>query len=48
MNTLIRTEWLKMRKYNAFWWIMGITALSYPGINYIFYLGYENIISQHA
>lgn len=46
MNTLIRTEWLKMRKYNAFWWIMGITALSYPGINYIFYLGYENIISQ--
>lgn len=35
MTTLIRTEWLKMRKYNAFWWIMGITALSYPGITYI-------------
>ena len=46
MTSLIRTEWLKMRKYNAFWWIMGITALSYPGINYIFYLGYQNIVGQ--
>jgi len=46
MNTLIRTEWLKMRKYNAFWWILGITALSYPGINYIFYLGYQNLVDQ--
>lgn len=46
MTTLIRTEWLKMKKYNAFWWILGVTALSYPGINYIFYLGFENTISQ--
>lgn len=46
MTSLIRTEWLKMRKYNAFWWILGITALSYPGINYIFYLAFENIIGQ--
>ncbi|MEQ1676676.1 MAG: ABC transporter permease [Chitinophagaceae bacterium] len=46
MMTLIRTEWLKMKKYNAFWWILGITALSYPGINYIFYLGFENLIGQ--
>lgn len=46
MKTLIRTEWLKMRKYNAFWWIMGITALSYPGINYIFYMVYHNITHQ--
>jgi ABC-2 type transport system permease protein len=46
MMTLIRTEWLKMKKYNAFWWILGITALSYPGINYIFYLGFENIIDK--
>ena len=36
MKSLIFTEWLKMRKYNAFWWIMGITALSYPGITLIF------------
>jgi len=46
MMTLIRTEWLKMKKYNAFWWILGITALSYPGVNYISYLAYDNIISQ--
>ena len=46
MNTLIRTEWLKMRKYNAFWWIMGLTILSYPGINYILYMGYEELTNQ--
>lgn len=42
MTTLIRTEWLKMRKYNAFWWIMGLTAVSYPGIIYILYKIYED------
>lgn len=46
MTTLVRTEWLKMKKYNAFWWIMGLTALSYPGINYIFYMVYDNITNQ--
>jgi len=46
MLTLLRTEWLKMRKYNAFWWIMGVTALSYPGINLIFQTVYDNIINE--
>lgn len=46
MKTLLRTEWLKMRKYNAFWWIMGLTALSYPGINYILYTGYQELVNQ--
>lgn len=46
MTSLIRTEWLKMRKYNAFWWILGITALAYPGINFIYYIGYQNIMNQ--
>ena len=46
MTTLIRTEWLKMKTYKAFWGIMIITALSYPGINYIFYLAYQDIIGQ--
>lgn len=46
MTTLIRTEWLKMRKYNAFWWIMGLILLSYPGISYILYMGYEHLTSQ--
>ena len=35
-----------MRKYNAFWWIMGITALAYPGINYMFYTVYDNLTNQ--
>lgn len=32
-----------MRKYRAFWWMTGIIALSYPGINYIFYQIFTNI-----
>lgn len=35
-----------MRKYNAFWWIIGVTALSYPGINYIFYLAFQELTGQ--
>jgi ABC-2 type transport system permease protein len=35
MSSLLRTEWLKMSKYPAFWWLTLLTALSYPGINYI-------------
>lgn len=46
MRSLLAVEWLKMRKYNAFWWIMGLTALSYPGVNYIIYLGYQEMTSQ--
>lgn len=46
MKTLVYTEWLKMRKYNAFWWIMGITTLAYPGINYIFYYVYDSIVNN--
>jgi ABC-2 type transport system permease protein len=46
MKALVTTEWLKMRKYNAFWWIMGLTLLSYPGINYIFYIMYQELLNQ--
>jgi ABC-2 type transport system permease protein len=46
MTHLIKTEWLKIRKYKAFWWLMGIVALSYPGINYIFYLVYDTIVNN--
>src|SRR5688500_13359303 len=46
MTSLVRTEWLKMRKYTAFWWILGLTALSYPGINYIFTFVYKDITSD--
>ncbi len=45
-SKLLYIEWLKMKKYNAFWWIMGITALSYPGINYIFSSLYHQITDK--
>jgi len=44
MINILQTEWLKIKSYRAFWWIMGITALSYPGINYIFYSLYKNVL----
>ncbi|HWJ92307.1 MAG TPA: ABC transporter permease [Flavisolibacter sp.] len=46
MKSLLRTEWLKIKHYRAFWWMAGITALSYPGINYIFYRFYSEIMTR--
>src|SRR5690242_20025967 len=37
MTNLLKTEWLKLKKYWAFWGMAGIIALTYPGINSIFY-----------
>jgi ABC-2 type transport system permease protein len=36
MVDLIKIEWLKLKKYPAFWWMMGIVALTYPGVNLMF------------
>jgi ABC-2 type transport system permease protein len=47
MMQIVRTEWLKIKKYPAFWWIIGLTALSYPGINYIFYDSYQELLSRN-
>lgn len=44
MLHLLRTEWLKLKNYPGFWWIMGITVLSYPSINFMFY----NIYKQNT
>lgn len=46
MNKLLKTEWLKIRKYPAFWWMLAIIALSYPGINYLFYNIYTNLLAK--
>jgi len=48
MNNLIYTEWLKIKKYKAFWWLLGITALTYPGINYIFYNIYQEVMQSDS
>ncbi len=45
MLALIRIEWLKLKKYPAFWWMLGIVMLTYPGINTMFYNIYMKITS---
>ena len=46
MLHLARTEWLKLRGYWAFWVMIGIVLLSYPGINTIMYYAYLDIGRQ--
>jgi ABC-2 type transport system permease protein len=46
MLQIARTEWLKIKKYPAFWWVMGITALTYPGINYMFHSVFVNVTQK--
>ncbi|TAF49805.1 MAG: hypothetical protein EAZ62_08820 [Sphingobacteriia bacterium] len=43
MKQLIRIEWLKIRKYPAFWGMLGIVLLSYPAINSGFFNVYLDI-----
>lgn len=47
MAALLKTEWLKIKKYPAFWWMTGIVALSYPGMNYAIYSnGYKDQLND--
>lgn len=47
MANLLKTEWLKIKKYPAFWWMLGIVALSYPGMNYAIYVnGYKDQLND--
>lgn len=43
MLSLLKTEWLKLRKYPAFWLLTALCILSYPGINYIFLNVYDTV-----
>jgi ABC-2 type transport system permease protein len=45
---IIKTEWLKIKKYPAFWWVMGITALTYPAINSIILYQYYDIVEKQS
>lgn len=46
MKSLIKIEWLKIKKYPVFWWMLGIVLLTYPAINFfaykIFHLEHNN------
>ncbi len=46
MLHIVKTEWLKIKKYPAFWWVMGITALTYPGINSILLYQYYDLVEK--
>ncbi|WP_431211043.1 hypothetical protein ACQ86N_34675 [Puia sp. P3] len=45
MLDIVKIEWLKLRYYSAFWWILGITALTYPGLNAIMLAIYHKAFS---
>lgn len=44
---LLYTEWLKVRRYWAFWGILFLVLIAYPGITYLFYTGYQDIRSTN-
>ena len=46
MLSLIKVEWLKIKKYPAFWWMIGIIAITYPGVNAMFLGGYKTMTSS--
>jgi len=47
MASLSKTEWLKIKKYPAFWWMTAIVALAYPGMNYAIYSnGYKDQLND--
>ncbi len=48
MTNIVKTEWLKIKNYPAFWWVFGITALTYPAINYLFLYAYHDITRQKS
>jgi len=43
MKSLISIEWLKIKKYPAFWWMVIIVMLTYPGINAMTYYSYQKM-----
>ena len=46
MFSIARTEWLKIKKYPAFWWVMGITAITYPAVNSFLVYQYYEIVEK--
>jgi len=46
MLNLLKIEWLKIKKYPAFWWMLGIVALTYPGVNYMAYSFFKGLVNK--
>lgn len=43
---ILYTEWLKIKSYWAFWLMMLVICLAYPGVNYIFYHEYKELLTK--
>jgi len=41
-KNIFQTEWLKVKHYRAFWVLLSITAMSFPGVNAIAYFAFKN------
>ena len=47
MSGLIKTEWLKLKKYLAFWLMLIALSIAYPGMNYMLYIeGYKDNLND--
>lgn len=48
MKSLIKIEWLKIKHYPVFWWMIGIVAITYPAVNAMAYFIYQQITSSNG
>lgn len=46
MMKILYTEWLKIKSYWAFWLVMLMTTLAYPGVNYLFWKEYNGLLTR--
>lgn len=46
MLHLLKIEWLKIRNYPAFWWVMAITIIAYPAMSFLMLSYYNKLIGQ--
>ncbi|MEY2834738.1 MAG: hypothetical protein RLZZ557_400 [Bacteroidota bacterium] len=42
IKNIFQIEWLKVKHYRAFWVLLSITAISFPGVNAIAYFAFKN------
>lgn len=47
MLAILKIEWLKIRNYRAFWWVVGITALTYMTTSYMGLAFYKQISTSN-
>ena len=48
IKNILQTEWLKVKNYRAFWLLLMVTAISYPGINGVAYYAFMDSIDTKS